>query len=55
MPRDWRLTIVDRKKARAAAQKMLAWEPERILIAHGRCVTKDASGYLRRVFAWLLD
>lgn len=55
MPRDWRMTVTDRKAARAAARKILDWEPQRILIAHGRCVTQDAMGHLRNAFRWLLD
>ena len=56
LPRDLRLTFTWRHKAelRAAVETMLAWNPERIIIAHGRWFERDGAGALRRAFAWLL-
>jgi hypothetical protein len=31
---------------------MLAWAPERIVVAHGRCYLQDATNELRRAFRW---
>jgi hypothetical protein len=39
---------------RAAVEQMIAWEPERIVIAHGRCYDRDGAAELRRAFRWLL-
>jgi hypothetical protein len=33
---------------------MLAWQPERVMIAHGRWYDKDAAAELRRAFRWVL-
>jgi hypothetical protein len=32
---------------------VLAWEPERLLIAHGACVQHDAKRILARALAWI--
>jgi Domain of unknown function (DUF4336) len=53
VPRDWRLTVTDRKRARRAFETMVNWGPERIIIAHGACVTGNAVDLLRDAFAWL--
>jgi hypothetical protein len=33
---------------------MMAWEPERIIIAHGRWYEGNAVAELRRAFRWVL-
>lgn len=52
-PREWRLSFVDRKAARAAVRRAIAWEPERLLIAHGVWVRDNATAVLRESFSWL--
>jgi len=55
MPRDMRLTFrANRAALRAAVERMLAWAPERVIIAHGRWFESDGAGELRRAFGWLL-
>lgn len=46
-PRDWRATFIRRKASRRALEKMLDWEPERLLIAHGSCAMKDGGAVLK--------
>jgi hypothetical protein len=54
-PIDWRLSFsFGRKRARGALQTMLAWQPEHIVIAHGKCIFGGGSEFLRRSFSWLL-
>lgn len=48
-----RLMIRDRASARQQVDRMLAWSPERILLAHGQCVEQDATAVLREAYAWL--
>ncbi|MFM0418777.1 DUF4336 domain-containing protein [Paraburkholderia aromaticivorans] len=56
MPRDLRLTFVRRRKElKSAIEKMIQWNPERIILAHGRWYEKDGVSELRRAFRWLLD
>jgi hypothetical protein len=52
-PREWRATFLHRSSARAARARVLAWEPERLLIAHGACAQKDATEILARALAWI--
>jgi hypothetical protein len=54
MPRDMRLTY-DRKRLREAVERMIAWAPERVIIAHGRWYGENGTAELRRAFRRLLD
>jgi len=56
MPRDLRLTFRrHRAQLKAAIETLIAWAPERVILAHGRWYDRDAVAELRRAFAWLLD
>lgn len=56
MPRDMRLTFSgDRAGLRSAIEQMIAWNPERIVLAHGRWYDKDGAAELRRAFRWVLQ
>jgi hypothetical protein len=46
--------LLQRRKTRAAVEKMLSWQPERIILSHGRCFETNGGWVLRRVFAWAL-
>ena len=53
-PADLRLTFLGRKvEARASLERMLAWEPEKVIVAHGRWYERDGTKELRRAFRWL--
>lgn len=55
MPRDMRFTFRKHKPSlQAAVETMIAWNPERIILSHGRSYERDAVGELRRAFRWLL-
>ena len=55
MPRDMRFTFSRNKaEVKAAVETMIGWQPERIVLAHGRWYDKDAVAELRRAFRWLL-
>jgi hypothetical protein len=53
MPRDMRLTYA-KDTLRTAVETMLAWNPERIILAHGRWYERDGVAELRRAFRWVL-
>lgn len=56
MPRDMRFSFRQHKAAlRAAIERMIAWNPERIILAHGRWYTRAGTRELRRAFRWLLQ
>jgi hypothetical protein len=52
-PKNFRLSFLRRDLARACLRRMLDWEPERVIVLHGRCAEQDASGFLNRAFGWL--
>lgn len=43
----------NRRAARDQVDRMLAWRPERIALAHGALVEHDGAEVLRRAYAWL--
>ncbi len=51
-PREWRLTFVDRRALRRAKAAALAWNPERVVIAHGTWIRTDGRAVLERALAW---
>ena len=56
MPRDMRLTFrKHRAGLRAAVETMVSWNPEQIILAHGRCYGSDGAAELRRAFRWVLE
>lgn len=53
-PIDMRLTFLrGRAEARASLEKMLAWAPERVIVAHGKWYERDGTAELRRAFRWV--
>lgn len=53
-PIDWRFTFLfGRATARRCLERMLAWQPERIILAHGLCIETDGTAFLQRSFRWL--
>jgi Domain of unknown function (DUF4336) len=54
-PIDMRLSFLRHRRAlRASVLRMLAWNPERVIIAHGRWYERDGATELRRAFRWVL-
>ncbi len=56
MPPAYLRFIVRRRlrSAAAAAERMLALQPQRVIFSHGRCLEMDATQHLRHSFRWLL-
>jgi hypothetical protein len=52
-PREWRATFLRRRVARAAREKVLSWNAERLLIAHGECAQSGANEIIRRALSWI--
>jgi len=52
-PQDWRLSFWNRKPARAARDKVLGWNCERVIVAHGAWQRSDGTSFLRRSLNWL--
>jgi hypothetical protein len=54
-PVDMRATFRrHRSEVRAAAETMIGWAPERVILAHGRWYDRDGAAELRRAFRWVL-
>jgi hypothetical protein len=54
-PRDMRLTLLQNRAAvKAAATRMIEWNPERVILAHGRWYDRDGRAELCRAFRWIL-
>ncbi len=46
--------LLQRRKLKVAAERNLSWQPERIIISHGRCFESNADAVLQRLFGSLL-
>jgi hypothetical protein len=42
--------LVQRRKAKAAIGSIHSWQPQRIVLSHGRCFDADADKVIRRIF-----
>lgn len=52
-PIDLRATFTNRKALRQAVKRMLDWDAERLVMAHGKLVEHDATAFMRAAFAWV--
>jgi hypothetical protein len=53
VPRKFRVAFTNRRAARDSLQRIFAWPAEKVLMAHGTPVERDARAFLRRAFGWL--
>ncbi|MGH9760853.1 MAG: DUF4336 domain-containing protein [Blastocatellia bacterium] len=53
VPRDIRLSFTNRKLARQSLEKLLSWDFDKLIIAHGVCFEQDARTIVKRAFRWL--
>jgi hypothetical protein len=53
VPQKFRLAFTDRRAARVAIRRILAWPAERVLMAHGAPVMAEGQAFIRRAFGWL--
>lgn len=55
-PLDLRATFIGRHaEARRCRDRMLEWEPERVIMAHGRWYESNGTAEVERAFRWLDD
>ena len=52
-PREWRASFLRRGPARAARKKVLGWNAERLLIAHGDCAHTEAAEIITAALSWI--
>jgi len=54
MPVDWRTSFIFNKhKARQHVETILAWQPQRIIMAHGLIIDEGATEHFRKAFSWV--
>ncbi|MCB9992481.1 MAG: DUF4336 domain-containing protein [Hyphomicrobiaceae bacterium] len=52
-PLEWRLSFLDRAKARKALDKVIGWNAGQVVMAHGRWIDRDGADFIRQSFRWL--
>jgi hypothetical protein len=52
-PREWRASFLRRGPARAARDRVLGWNPVRLLIAHGECAHSGAAEIVAGALSWI--
>jgi hypothetical protein len=50
---DIRLSFVRRDLARRSLATLLSWDFDKLIIAHGPCIEREAKPFVERAFAWL--
>ena len=54
VPIDIRLSFLGKKaEGRASLERLLSWEFDKVILAHGDCITHDAKAFVRHAFRWL--
>ncbi|OEO32305.1 hypothetical protein VW23_012220 [Devosia insulae DS-56] len=54
VPRKFRVALSDKRVARAALRRIVAWRANKVLMAHGTPVRREGHAFLKRAFAWLV-
>ena len=54
VPLDIRLSFIHRDRARRSLEKLLSWDFDKVIIAHGVCVERNARAFVARAFQWLM-
>ena len=52
-PLEWRLSFLNRRSARRARDRVLAWNPQRVIMAHGAWQGRDGRRHLERSLSWI--
>ena len=51
---DIRLSFIHRDLARQSLGKLLSWDFDKLIIAHGVCIETNAKAFVKRAFQWLM-
>ncbi len=52
-PLELRWTWFNRKPAREALNRLISWDPKRVIMAHGQWQKENGKAYIEQAFAWL--
>jgi hypothetical protein len=50
---DMKMTFLNRNLARQSLERLLSWDFDKLIIAHGECIESGAKQYIKRAFRWL--
>jgi len=50
---DFRVSFTNRTLARRSLDKLLSWDFDKLIIAHGPCIERNAKPFVERAFRWL--
>ena len=50
---DIKMTFLNRSLARQSLERLLSWDFDKLIIAHGPCIESGAKQYVKRAFKWL--
>jgi len=53
MPLDMKMAFLNRSLARQSLERLLSWDFDRLIIAHGECIESGAKEYIKKAFRWL--
>ena len=51
---DIRLSFIHRNLARQSLMKLLSWDFDKLIIAHGMCIETNAKAFVEQAFHWLM-
>ncbi len=54
MPPDWQASFRDRAATRASFEGLLAWDFDRVILAHGRLIVSGGRALFEREYRWAL-
>lgn len=54
-PLEWRLSFIRKDITRQAKARVLAWNPQRVIMAHGEWQRQNGKAYLETSFSWITD
>jgi len=50
---DMKMTFLNRTLGRQSLKRLLSWDFDKLIIAHGPCIESGAKQYVKRAFRWL--
>lgn len=53
VPRDIQRSMNDKQLARSSLRKILSWDFDKLIVAHGFCLERDAGRFVEEAFRWL--
>ncbi len=52
-PLEWRLSFFNRRSTKKSRDRLLAWNPDKVIMAHGVWQRQNGRAYLEKSFSWI--